>query len=231
MTDKDEDPPEIAFRPVPSRTGRRDGWTEERQRAFIAALARCGSVSAAAKQVGKSASGAYRLCDREGAEDFARAWDEAVEMGRDAVLDNVIDRAMHGGWVPVVRRGRIVRMEYRPFDRLTLAVLHRRDGAPDIQDNRRIRRFQAEYRRELREIDRRREAERAEAARWRAEYDAEIERLRAMGRQRVPRIHELWRRSAPPASIQRVRFFTQPSVITYQSSGSSRKRRRTPGTS
>lgn len=190
MTDAEDDP-EIPFRPVPSRTNRRDGWTEARQRAFIAALARCGSVSAAARQVGKSASGAYRLCNRDGAEDFVRAWDEAVERGRDAVVANVIDRAMHGGWVPVVRRGRVVRMEYRQFDRLALALLARRDHAWSVQDNRRVRSEQVAMRRAGREAERRRAAEQAEAARKQADYDADMERILARARQRRPRIRAL----------------------------------------
>ncbi len=120
----DSDP--VDFTPVPLRA-RRDGWTPERQRAFIAALARCGSVSAAARQVGKAVRGAYRLLDRPGAGSFAEAWDLAAEMGRDATRDCVIDRAMHGAWVPVVRRGRIVRLEFRTFDKLAIAVLSGRD--------------------------------------------------------------------------------------------------------
>jgi hypothetical protein len=127
MTDPcDED--EIPFDPVPSRTGRRDGWTEAVQRAFIAALARCGSVTAAARHVGKSASSAYRLLDRDGAESFAAAWDLAAEMGRDRIRDCVIDRATNGAWVPVTRRGKIVRMEFRYFDRLAIAVLSGREA-------------------------------------------------------------------------------------------------------
>jgi hypothetical protein len=121
MDDETEEP--IPFHPVPSRTRRKDGWTPERQRGFIAALARCGSVIAAAKHVGMSASSAYRLLDREGSESFAKAWDEAAEMGRDRVRDCSIDRATHGAWVPVMRKGKIVRMEFRYFDRLAIAVL------------------------------------------------------------------------------------------------------------
>lgn len=190
MIDTDETP-EIPFRPVPSRTGRRDGWTEARQRAFIAALARCGSVGAAARQVGKSASGAYRLCARDDADDFVRAWDLAVERGRDAVVANVIDRAMHGGWVPIVRRGRIVRMEFRPFDRLALAVLARRDHVTDIQANRETRRRRIDHRRELEEADRRRAADRAEAALRQAEYEAEMKRILTNHRERQVRIRTL----------------------------------------
>ncbi|MBA3241046.1 MAG: hypothetical protein H0T60_07435, partial [Acidobacteria bacterium] len=39
----DEDP-QIQFTPVPRLRIRRNGWTEHRQRVFIAALAGCGSV-------------------------------------------------------------------------------------------------------------------------------------------------------------------------------------------
>ena len=55
------DPPAelpIAFDPVPRLRQRRNGWTEERQRAFIAALADCASVSRAARAVGVSARSA-----------------------------------------------------------------------------------------------------------------------------------------------------------------------------
>ncbi|HLL31241.1 MAG TPA: hypothetical protein VK403_09620 [Allosphingosinicella sp.] len=147
MNDDTED--EFPFDPVPSRTNRRDGWTPERQRGFIAALARCGSVTAAARHVGKSASSAYRLLDREGAGSFAAAWDLAAEHGRDRVRDCAIERAMHGAWVPVMRRGKVVRMEFRHFDRLAIAVLSGRDSAladtmEDRAEARAIRRRQRE---------------------------------------------------------------------------------------
>lgn len=136
MADNDNDDQDpIPFIPVPSRTNRRDGWTEARQRAFIAALSRCGSAAASARQVGKSVRGAYALMERPGAESFIAAWDLAVAMGRDATRDNVIDRAMHGAWVPVVRRGRTVRMEFRYFDRLAIALLSGRNDAAHISED------------------------------------------------------------------------------------------------
>jgi hypothetical protein len=46
-------PPEFAFQPVPLRA-RHDGWTPDRQIAFIEKLADCGSVTAACKHVGLS---------------------------------------------------------------------------------------------------------------------------------------------------------------------------------
>ncbi|RVU07902.1 hypothetical protein EOE18_02170 [Novosphingobium umbonatum] len=71
-----------AFAPVPVR-GRRDGWSVGRQAGFMAALARTGSVRAAAEAVGMSRVSAYRLRERAGAESFAAAWDAALyNMGR-----------------------------------------------------------------------------------------------------------------------------------------------------
>jgi hypothetical protein len=161
MDNETED--EIPFDPVPSRTRRKDGWTPERQRGFIAALARCGSVTAAAKHVGMSASSAYRLLDREGSESFAEAWDIAAEMGRDRIRDCTIDRARNGAWVPVMRRGKIVRMEFRHFDRLAIAILSGRERALDNS---------AEDRAEARAIRRRQREE----ARRRAEAEKEMRR-------------------------------------------------------
>ena len=68
---------EIAFTAVPLRS-RRDGWTPERQRVFIAALASGATVGAAAGLVGRSRQSAYALLDLPGSEDFNRAWTEAM---------------------------------------------------------------------------------------------------------------------------------------------------------
>src|SRR5690606_29279423 len=73
--DPQAEEPAIPFTPVPRQRQRRSGWTDQRQRAFISALAKCGSVSAAAKSIGMTARSAYRLLDADGADEFARAWD------------------------------------------------------------------------------------------------------------------------------------------------------------
>ncbi len=62
------------FHPVPLRA-RRDGWTVARQCEFLARLYLTGSVTAAARSVGKSRASAYRLRVSEGAQGFVRAWD------------------------------------------------------------------------------------------------------------------------------------------------------------
>lgn len=54
------------FTPVPRQCARHDGWTPDRQRAFIEALADTGSVAAACKAVDMSERGAYHLRRQEG---------------------------------------------------------------------------------------------------------------------------------------------------------------------
>jgi hypothetical protein len=72
----------LAFAPVPVRA-RADGWTEQHQRAFIAALAITGSPRAAARAIGKHAFGAERLRNARGGREFALAWDAAVDLARE----------------------------------------------------------------------------------------------------------------------------------------------------
>ena len=68
------------FGPVP-RKYRHDGWTPERQKAFIAALAESGNVTAACAHVGMTKEGAYDLRRQPGAESFAHAWQAALDGG------------------------------------------------------------------------------------------------------------------------------------------------------
>ena len=100
----------IAFTPVPRQRRRRNGWTDDTQRAFIAALEQCGCVAHAARAVGMNSRSAYRLLEAEGAESFAEAWDQAIARGIERLRADAMDRAFHGVWVPVVRRGKVVWM-------------------------------------------------------------------------------------------------------------------------
>ncbi|WP_349806758.1 hypothetical protein [Sphingomonas sp. ASV193] len=112
-----------SFTPVPMLRNRRGGWTPGKQRAFIAALCQWGSVGRAAQAVGMSARSAYRLLDRDGCESFARAWDKAVDHARERARADSLDRALHGHFVPVYRKGRLVRVEHRHNTRLAVALL------------------------------------------------------------------------------------------------------------
>ena len=147
----DRDIPEIPFTAVQRRRNRRDGWTEERQRAFISALARCGSVSAAARSVGLQARGAYRLLDLPGAEEFARAWDTAADIGMEILRCDALERALYGAWVPVYRRGKLVRVEHRKNDRLAIAMLSGRPA--EVAENHQRALSRLEHRRDHRELD------------------------------------------------------------------------------
>ena len=183
-------PEPIAFDTVPRLRNRRDGWTEERQRDFIACLQLCGSVAAAARAVGMSVRSAYRLLHSDGADSFARAWDEAFDEGITRLRGDALDRALNGALVPVYRRGRLVRVEHRRNDRLAIALLGGRDRG--IDDNRRTAVARRRYWNDMRALD----EQRAEEARGREEaqraYDAELERMLAKANaMRGPRIRFL----------------------------------------
>lgn len=60
---------------------RRDGWTAQRQLAFLTALARTRRVTAAARAAGMSRESAYRLRAREPDGLFAAAWAAAFGTG------------------------------------------------------------------------------------------------------------------------------------------------------
>ena len=64
---KEARPPLPDFTPVP-RKYRHDGWTPERQKAFIAALADTGSVSRAAAMVNMAQTNCYTLRRARGGE-------------------------------------------------------------------------------------------------------------------------------------------------------------------
>jgi len=135
-----ESPPDpLAFAPVPSASCRHDGWTPDKQRAFIAELARIGVVSAAARAVGMSPKSAYALLRRAGEDSgFARAWEAALRQGKSRSLSTAIERALHGVATPIFYRGRQVGERRRYNDRLIIAALQagRRPGEKGGHDER-----------------------------------------------------------------------------------------------
>ena len=144
-------PPEIAFTPVARQRRRRGGWDEAKQRGFIIALARCASVAAAARAVGLTPRGAYRLCDAPDGESFVRAWDQAIDFGMAAMRGDGLLRSLEGEYVPVYRRGRLVKVEHRRNDRLAIAVLGGRERTAD--DLRRSALSRREHRIDLLTLD------------------------------------------------------------------------------
>jgi hypothetical protein len=139
-----------AFAPVPTKR-RADGWTPVRQAEFIGVLAETGSVSAAARFVGMARETAYRLRRKPGAEEFARAWDIAMQIsgarrpGEPGVLPPVRYGVEHGSakvtppdlwrrivdgrWRPVVRRGQYVGSVQKADNPALLSYLAQLDRA------------------------------------------------------------------------------------------------------
>jgi hypothetical protein len=115
----------LDFTPVPLARARHDGWTPARQQRFIDQLARIGLVSAAAKACGMSATSAYNLRARPGAESFATAWDEALALGQATADATAIDRAIDGEVRPVFYKGRQIGHRTLYNDRLLIAALRR----------------------------------------------------------------------------------------------------------
>ena len=166
----------IAFTPVPRARARRTGWSPDRQRFFLFALSRCGSVARAARSVGMSPRSAYRLAHAPGAEDFVRAWDQAIEEGLERVRADALKDALGGAFVPVFRRGKLVRVEHRKSQRLALALLA---GKPHEVENlaRRTMLSRRQYWAELRAHDEAKAEEQRKAEEIWAQHQAILDRI------------------------------------------------------
>ena len=169
-----------AFTPVPRQTNRHDGWTDDRQRRFIEALADTGSVEAACRAVNMSTVGAYHLRRQKGAESFRKAWAAALDLGVQRIEDVAMDRALNGVEVPVYSYGQLIGSRTAYNDRLLMFMLRNRaperftEGrakGPDAIGKMDLDRLKKQWRKEW-------EAERAAAAT--AEEDAHAEAINAM---------------------------------------------------
>jgi hypothetical protein len=149
------------FTPVPRQSPRHDGWTEERQIAFIEALADTGSVEAASRAVGMSARGAYHLRRQSGAESFRAAWEAALQLGVARIEDVVMDRALNGVEEPVYSYGKLVGTRRRYNDRLLMFIL--RNRAPERFAEGRSKALNAIGRMQLEQLKQK----------WRKEWEAE----------------------------------------------------------
>jgi len=113
------------FQPVPVRP-RLDGWTPERQVAFLQLLAETGCVQDAAKGVGMSVEGAYRLARRPDAQSFRLAWKLAADVAVERLSDAVLSRAIHGVEVPHFFAGEQIGSHRKYDERLAMFILKSR---------------------------------------------------------------------------------------------------------
>ncbi|MGB5482915.1 hypothetical protein [Parasphingorhabdus sp.] len=123
-------------RPSPTDTPQppTPSWTPNKQRTFLEALARCGSVKSAAAFAGMSREGAYRLRRRDEGRAFARAWDAALIHARDLYADTLLDTGLNGWTETVWYHGEEVGERSRFSPGLLLAALARLDAKADGLD-------------------------------------------------------------------------------------------------
>jgi hypothetical protein len=114
--------PLAGYTPIVLRA-RHDGWTAERQRIFLTALAETGCISEACKAAGVSASSAYRLRHRADADAFARAWDDALLASVSRLAALAFERATHGSIREVWKDGVLVAESREPSERLLMFLL------------------------------------------------------------------------------------------------------------
>ena len=110
------------FTPVPLRY-RHDGWTPERQRGFIEALADTGCVSRATAIVNMSLEGVYYLRRQKGAEELRAAWNAALDFGVQKLKDIAFERAIEGEMIPVFEKGKLMGYRRKRNDRLLMFCL------------------------------------------------------------------------------------------------------------
>jgi len=102
-------------------------WTPAKQKTFLEALARCGSVKSAATYAGMSRESAHRLRRRVGNEAFARAWDAALIHARELYAEELLEKGLHGWTETVWYHGEEVGERSRFSPHLLLSALGRLD--------------------------------------------------------------------------------------------------------
>jgi hypothetical protein len=111
--------------PLEDSRNRLAGWSAERQRVFLAALAETGSVHLASAAARLTARSAYRLRARSAP--FAAAWDTAEQLAAGRLAALAFDRAISGRTEQVWHEGQLVAEKRVPSDRLLMWLLARLD--------------------------------------------------------------------------------------------------------
>ena len=120
-----EPKPLIPFEPVPLRP-RRDGWTVEKQYAFIEALAETGIVEEACRRVGMSRTSRRQPPAPPVRRAFPPAWEAALDYSLYRIEEDVFTRSRRGVARPIFYKGEQVG-EWRHYDeRLTMFLLRSR---------------------------------------------------------------------------------------------------------
>lgn len=112
---------------APSRPplGRHDGWNADKQRNFCLILAETGSVEHAAMCVGMTRQTAYRFRNRASGRAFAMAWNAALLLARQKLIDDAFELAFAGSVEQVMRDGQVIGERRRRDARSVLAAVTR----------------------------------------------------------------------------------------------------------
>ncbi|HVI99422.1 MAG TPA: hypothetical protein VM657_10185 [Sphingomonas sp.] len=113
------------------RAQRYDGWTPDRQRAFLEAIAEGHTVGSACAQVGMAPSSAYALRRRAAGAGFALGWRAANLLAREKVADTLLARAIDGQVETVTRPDGSTYSRHRYDNRLASTMLARLDRFAD----------------------------------------------------------------------------------------------------
>lgn len=126
--------PPVRPRPSPAAAhARRDGWSPQRQRIFLEAIAEGSTVGEACAHVGLSPASAYALRRRAAGTSFRLGWDAANLLARDKVADTLLARAIEGQ-TETYTRGDAIFTRHRYDNRLATTMLARLDRlAEDAQ--------------------------------------------------------------------------------------------------
>lgn len=123
----------MATRTPRTRQRARELTVEERKDRFLEELAKRANVSAAAKKAGVGRSTVYDWYRAD--EDFAKRWDEAVDVAVDSLEKEAWRRARDGVLKPVYQKGEKVGTVREFSDQLMITLLkaHRPDRYRDRQ--------------------------------------------------------------------------------------------------
>ena len=121
MTDESSPPNPLAL--TPSRQG--GGWSVERQRAFLEMLAQCGLVERAAGLVGMTRQSAYAFRQTTAGRAFDLAWDAALLLARQRLIDESFELAFEGSVERIYRDGKLVQEKRKRDPKMLLATIER----------------------------------------------------------------------------------------------------------
>jgi hypothetical protein len=109
----------------PQPNVRHDGWTAQKQRLFCETLAECGMVDKAVASAGMSRESAYKLRRRSTGKSFALAWDAALLLARQRLIDEAFALAFTGSVEQTVLEGEVIYEKRRRDPRMILTTIER----------------------------------------------------------------------------------------------------------